>query len=268
MEGARRTIVVGSVKTDLLEIGAGQPLLFLHGAEGPDFPDARYLDELARNFHVLAPWHPGFGFNERPAHMRDVGDLAYFYLDLIELLALKNLILVGASFGGWIAAEIAVRSDRALAALVLAGPFGIKLGDRQARDIVDFFAISRADMGRLFFTDDRFFAPDLTSKSNEELTAIARGRDALAAYGWSPFMHNPQLSHWLHRIHVPTLVLRGDDDRVVNVQCHEAYAERVCSGTLQTIANAGHYPHIEQPVAFTDAIRSFASSHVSQAACG
>jgi pimeloyl-ACP methyl ester carboxylesterase len=96
---------------------------------------------LSQRFRVIAPFHPGFGMRARPEHFRDVGDLAYLYLDWFEQMKLENVLLIGALFGGWIASEIGVRCTHRLSGLVLSGPVGIKVGDRETRDYADFLGV-------------------------------------------------------------------------------------------------------------------------------
>lgn len=253
-----RSIDVNGVGTELIEAGSGRPLLFLHSGEGPTSMSDVYLQELSRDFHVFAAWHPGFGPSQRPKHFRSVHDLAYFYLDLAEQLGLEDTILVGASFGGWIAAEVAVRSTRHFSRLVLCGPLGIKVGGRDERAIVDFSAMSPQEWYAAAFADQNHTKRDYQSMTDAQLIGLLRSRESLLYYGWQPFMHNPQLPHWLHRIKVPTVVMRGDSDRVVTRECHQRYVDGIAGARLLTIAQAGHYPHIEQPQAVSRAIGEFA----------
>jgi len=254
---ASETISVCGIQTDVLSGGQGPQLLFLHSNWGPDAYSDAYLRALAESYRVAAPFHPGYGRYDRPKHFTSVGDLAYFYLDYLQKQDLSEVILVGASFGGWIASEIAVRSTQRLSKLVLVDPFGIKTGDRENRDIVDFFAIGDAERRRLEFERSDFQFLDYASKSDEELTIIARGREAEVHYGWSPFMHNPQLKHWLHRIDVPTLILRGSDDHVISYSNHASYCGLISQANVELIPDAGHYPHVEQPEAFADRVNEF-----------
>ena len=92
---------------------------------------------------MIAPWHPGFGHSERPKGFTKIDDLAYFYLDLAEHYDLNNAVLAGASFGGWIAMEMAVRSTCAIFAPALSAPLGFKAGDRETRDIFDLYLSGR-----------------------------------------------------------------------------------------------------------------------------
>ena len=240
-----------------LEGGKGQPLLFLHAGEGPSAFTDKYLENLAHNFRVIAPWHPGFGNSTRPASFLDVHDLAYFYLDLADHLGLKNHVLAGASFGGWIALEMAVRNCNNIAALALVGPVGIKAGDRETRDYVDLFALSGPEWLATLFQDPKAWTRDFGSMSDDELLALARSREAMAYYTWQPFMHDPQLAKWLHRIPVRTLIVRGAHDRVVRKAVHDEMHKRIPGSQLATIHGAGHYPHVEQPAAVAAAITQF-----------
>ncbi len=120
-------IEIGEVSLELFKAGAGPPLLFLHG--GDYFLQNRmFLDELARHWRVLAPRHPGFGRSERPDGFRTVHDLAYLYLDLIEQQRLDDAVLVGSSFGGWIALEMCVRSVARIGHVALIDALGLKFG--------------------------------------------------------------------------------------------------------------------------------------------
>ena len=99
---------------------------------------------------------------------------------------------------------------------------------------------------------------DYTKLPETELAAIVRGREALALFGWKPYMHNPRLKNWLHRITVPSLVLWGEQDKIVSKAYCEAWAKALPNAKLETIAEAGHYPHWEQPEAFAERVVKFA----------
>src|SRR5260370_6565934 len=141
---ASDSLVVEGTRIDVIERGAGRPLIFLHAENGIE-PAAAAIDALAHGAHVIAPTHPGFGRSELPKDMRTVDDLSYFYLDLLDQRELRDVTLVGVGFGAWIAAEIAVKSTARLARLILANAVGIKTGDRETRDIVDIFALTEPE---------------------------------------------------------------------------------------------------------------------------
>src|SRR5882757_4395565 len=119
--------------------GKGRPLLLLHPGHpsGRIDPAARIMELLAESMRVIAPTHPGFGMTAAPAKLTNIDDLAYLYLDLMEAIELRDCIVVGLSLGGWIAAEMAVKTTERLSHLVLVDSVGIKCGDRESRDIAD-----------------------------------------------------------------------------------------------------------------------------------
>ena len=98
---------------------------------------------------------------------------------------------------------------------------------------------------------------DYTKLPETELAAVVRGREAFALFGWKPYMHNPRLKNWLHRITVPSLVLWGEQDKIVSKSYCEAWAKALPSAKLETIAGAGHYPQWEQPGVFADKVVAF-----------
>ncbi len=251
---------VGQVSLEIAIAGAGRPLLFLHG--GDYFAqNSAFLDRLARRWRVLAPRHPGFGGSERPEDFRSVHDLAYLYLDLIEQQGLEDIVLVGSSFGGWIALEMCVRSVERIGRLVLIDPLGVKFGGREERDIGDIYSLPADELLRRTFFDPGH-APDYSKLDDAEAASIARDRAATALYGWRPYMHNPGLRRWLHRVRVPALVIWGEKDGIVLPD----YGEKLCGALpdarFERVAEAGHYPQIERPDAVADAIDRFARAEV------
>src|SRR5271169_2523580 len=118
-------IEIGRYSLDGTITGAGPPLLFLHGGDYVA-QNAAFLDRLARRWQVTAPRHPGFGHSERPDGFRTVHDLAYLYLDWLDRQRPGGVVVVGSSFGGWIALEMCVRSVERVGALVLIDSLGLK----------------------------------------------------------------------------------------------------------------------------------------------
>src|SRR6195256_3434038 len=115
-------IDVAGTKLGYREAGAGATVLFLHGAAGAAWDPL--LDQLSGGYRVLAPEHPGFGRGQVPDWMMSVGDVAFFYLDLMQALDLRNVHLVGHGLGGSSAAEIPVPTPPRLGTLALRPPPG------------------------------------------------------------------------------------------------------------------------------------------------
>lgn len=250
------SIVVNGLRLEMTERGAGRPLLFLH-AENGIAPAMQAIDALAKGARVIAPTHPGFGRSEVARGMNTVDDLSYFYLDLLEQLDLRDVAVVGVSFGAWIAAEIAVKSTARLSRLVMANAVGIRVSDRETRDIADIFALTDKEYLETVYCDPNVGRRDYKSLPEGEALAAARAREATARYAWNPFFHNPKLKSRLHRVRVPTVFLWGTHDRMVSEAYGRAYAGLIPGARFETIEKAGHFPHQEQPLAFAEKALAF-----------
>ena len=252
-----RHIAVSGVNLEIEERGTGRTILFLHPGEGLR-PNDPWIDALAREHRVIAPHHPGFGGSALPDWFGTVDDIAYLYLDLAAELNLSGALLMGSCFGGWIAAEMAVRNTARFSGLLLAAPLGIKVGGVLDRDITDMHGIPRAEFVRKAWANPELGEPDYTKMSDTELAGIARGRESLAVFGWKPYMHNPRLRRWLHRIDIPVKLLWGEQDGIVSTAYGEAWKNEIAGATMETMPNAGHYPYWEQPEAFAARAAAFA----------
>ena len=253
---APERLTLRGVDLQILRRGAGPPLLLLHGL-APVEPDAPVLDLLAAHAEIMAPTHPGFGHAPRPDDFETVYDLVRLYLDLLDHLSYAKVTLMGLSFGGWLAAEIAATCPHRLDKLVLVGAVGIKVSDRETPDILDLFNTAPAVVERRRWHDPAKWAPDYDAMSDDALVAHARNRDALCLYAWDPYMHNPRLKRWLPRIAVPTLALWGASDGVVKPAYGRAYSALIPGARFEVIEAAGHHPEIEQSVAFAERIVAF-----------
>jgi pimeloyl-ACP methyl ester carboxylesterase len=251
-----KQLTVARIEFETLRRGSGRQVLMLHGFQTID-PNAPFLELLARHAKVVAPSGPGFGHSPRPKDFDTVYDLVHVYLELLDTLPGDKVTLIGFSFGGWLAAEVAVACSHRLDKLVLVDPVGIRISGPDTPDILDVFERSPDEVRRRSWHDPERFAPDFNAMSDEALTIYARNREALCLYAWHPYMYNPQLPRWLGRIKVPTLVLWGESDRVVTPDYGRAYARLIPGSRFELIARAGHHPEIEQPEAFVDRVSRF-----------
>lgn len=247
---------INGCRIAMLRGGKGEPLLFLHGADGGGIWHP-CLDRLAEHFEVIAPEHPGFGQSDTPPWLDTVGDLAYFYLDVLKALDLSRVHVVGLSLGGWIAAELGVRSTARLKTLTLAGAAGLHL---KGVPQVDAYLQNDEQRLRETFHDQALADRLINQVVSPELADIAlKNRFTAAKLVWQPRGYNPHLYKWLHRIDVPTLIVWGASDRL----CPPAYAEefhRLIPGSrVAMIPACGHLPSIEKPDLFAETIIRFAA---------
>jgi pimeloyl-ACP methyl ester carboxylesterase len=153
-----------------------------------------------------------------------------------------------------------VRDTSRFSGLVLSAPLGIKVGGVLDRDIADMHSIPRAEFLRLAWADQANGAVDYASLPDTELAGIARARESLALFGWKPYMHNPRLKRWLHRIDISTQLIWGDADGIVSPAYGQAWQAEIPNAAMTIIPDAGHYPHWEQPEAFAAAVATFTAN--------
>jgi pimeloyl-ACP methyl ester carboxylesterase len=236
---------VAGIELEIFERGRGEPILYLRGGAGIG-SDVAFLDLIAKERRVIAPSHPGFGRSSLPDWLDSVDDISHVYLELMDRLGLMRVDMVGFSIGGWIAAEIASKLPQRLTRLALIGPVGVKTGPPDKLDIPDIFAMSQEALNKLRFHDPKNNPAELAAMSDDELFIAARNRETLALITWEPHMHNPKLKHRLHRVEAPVLLLRGGSDGIVSAEYLLRYAALFPSARIETIAQAGHLPHVEQ----------------------
>ncbi|HXG37003.1 MAG TPA: alpha/beta hydrolase [Dehalococcoidia bacterium] len=254
-------ISVAGIKLQLFKAGQGPNLLVLHDCEVMTTWHP-FHEALASRFTVLAPSHPGFGASERPDNFETIEDIAYLYLELMKTAAGGRAHVLGLGVGGWIAAEMAIRCSHNMERLVLADSVGIKVGGTTDVDILDTFILTREQLLDSAWADpslgaQRMKLPGEPDLAYEELVTLLSNREAAARYCWKPFMHNPSLRYWLRRIDVPTLVLWGEEDKVVRPDYGRAFQKAIPHSQFKTIAKAGHYPYLEQPDEFVATVSAF-----------
>ncbi|MFE7858917.1 alpha/beta fold hydrolase [Streptomyces sp. NPDC057403] len=223
----------------------GRPVLVLHGGGGP-----ATVAGLARHFSsagapTLAPVHPGWDGTPRPDWCTGIDDLALSYLHLLEDSDLTDVVVVGSSLGGWIAAEMAVRDNAGrIGGLVLIDAVGI---DVESEPITDFFALDpRAAAEYSWHDPDRFYADPATLPA-EELARRQGNMATMRLLAGDPYMHDPKLMRRLGRVRQPALLVWGESDRIVTPEYGAAYAKAFGNGRLEVVPEAGHLPHVEQP---------------------
>ena len=255
-----RTVALrgGKFNVQLVEGGNGDNLLYLHGAGGFTGWDA-CLDRLAAEFHVIAPAHPGIARSDGLEHLDDLWDLVIFYEELLDELGLERTYLVGHSYGGLLAAELAAHCPERVARLALVGSLGLWLEDTP---VADFFILTRPERTELLWYDGNTETAQAYMASPtdpaERMEADLDRTQTLAAVGkfvWP--IPDKGLPKRAHRITMPTLLLWGDSDGIVPPAYGPAFQQLLPNATLQIIERCGHIPQVERPDAFFDAIVGF-----------
>ena len=243
-------------KVHLRRGGSGEPMLFLHGASGvagwiPTF------QALSDSYDLMVPDHPTYGRSDEPDWLDNMDDLAMFYLDFLDEMNLEGVHLVGNSLGGWLALEIAVRNSARIKSLTLVGAAGIRI---KGKPIADIFMMDPEDLTREIFVDQSFAENILGMNLTEEQIDIQlKNRVSTARLGWQPRLFNPSLRKWLHRINVPTHVIWGDTDKIIDPAYAQEFGKVIDGAEVTIIEKAGHLPHVEKPEPFVAAVNGFLS---------
>lgn len=238
----------------LHRIGRGSPVLYLHGLDGAA-PALPFVAPLGESFQLLVPEHPGFGASDLPSWLDAIDDVAYFYLDLLDELALERVDLVGHSLGGWIALELAIRSPQRFRTVTLIDAAGIHLKGIPKGDL---FMRAPDVVFRSMFADAKVADALLaTPRTPAQEQLLNKNRLAIARVGWHPPLFNPRLEKWLHRVTMPAHVIWGDTDRLFPPAYARAFETLLPDAQVTIVEACGHFGHLEQPERLRAAISSF-----------
>lgn len=244
---ANETVVdLAGLKVRILDKGNGPAVLVLHHEIGSMSWTAFY-EALAESFHTLVPDLPGWGGSDRPEWARHVRDIAALVAQLLDKAGLDKVAIVGLGYGGWIAAELATFAQNRLSSLVLVGPMGIQPRPGKG-EIMDQYMIDFAD-----YVQQGFSTPEASAEhfgedpAQEFVTFWDFSREMTARITWKPYMFSHQLPHLLKGVKTPTLVVFGEQDKVVPIDSGKQYAEILPSAKLQTLPKAGHFADLERP---------------------
>jgi pimeloyl-ACP methyl ester carboxylesterase len=255
-----KTVQTRHAPVRYLEGGAGEPLVFFHGAGGMTENDP-ILAELSSRFHVYAPFIPGYGETEECESMRDMLDFALHGWDVVEALGLKNPILVGHSMGGMIAAEMAALAPNDVSRLALICPAGLWLDDHP---IVDMFSLMPYEMPKYLFHDPEKGAAAMTSgldMSDPKFlqTYLVRNARQLGMAGKLLFpIPDRGLAERLYRVKAKTVIVWGESDKMIPPVYGPAFQKAIAGSKLVNVPEAGHMVVMEQPGAVLKAVESVA----------
>jgi pimeloyl-ACP methyl ester carboxylesterase len=251
---------VNGCSVEVLRGGAGETLLFLHGAGGAS-AWAPYMERLAERFDVTVPSHPGFGRSDTPDWLDNMQDMAYFYLDFLEAADLRDMHLVGNSLGGWLAAEIAVRTTERIKTLTLVSPGGIHVQGVPKGDI--FLWGPEERVRNTFYSQEMAEARLAVEPTPEDADIALKNLFTTAKLAWNPRFYNPDLYKWLHRIDVPTMILWGDSDKIFPPEYGKAYNEMIPGSQLRIVPQCGHLPQQEKLDDFIAAVGAITNGAAS-----
>jgi len=193
----------------------------------------------------------------RPDWMRDMSDYILYFRDLLDALGLEKPMVIGHSLGGWMAAELVVWYPERVKKLVLSNSVGIRV---KGTPIAHIFAMNPQELLGVSF--DNFLAamPLMPTEMNVDyLLSHYRQRTTLAALAWNPG-YDPKLERRLQRVNCPTLIIWGQNDRLVPVAYADAFHRLIANSEMVKLEGTGHMPMFEMPGEWSRHIGEFLST--------
>ena len=239
-----RELALATGKIKYLEQGSGPPVVILHHSWGsPGW--LPFHDRLAAAHRVIVPDMPGWGGSERPVWARDPRDIAIIVTRLLARLELDDVTLVGLGFGGYVAAELATMNPSRLAQLVLVGSAGLqpKMGE-----IMDQMMLSHRKYIEESFRDADTYHAYVGEEPPDDIRQLwDLSREMTARVTWKPYMFNRRLEPLLGDMDVPTLMVWGEQDKVVPFECAKQFEAAIPNARIEVIQGAGHVVELEEP---------------------
>jgi 2-hydroxy-6-oxonona-2,4-dienedioate hydrolase len=255
-----REIAVFGQKIHYVEVGAGPPVILLHGLGGSTQNWALNFGPLSREFHVIIPDQIGFGTSDKPLINYRIATYVDFLDQFCKQLKIERATLVGGSMGGWVAAAFALAFPDRVDRLVLVDAAGYAPpANFDYRTLYGLNPSSREGMkqlaGRIFFnkafaTDqvmDQFIAQRVGAGDgytiNMIIASMIRGED---------FLDNR-----VQDIKQPTLIVWGREDGLITLSDGQRFKKEIPNSTLVVIEQCGHVPNFEKAAEFNTALLKF-----------
>ena len=239
----------GQVSTQVLIGGAGPPLLYLHAVLGLQWDP--FLDALAAHHTVYAPYLPGTVPGGNPdAHkaIDDVWDLVLCYEEILDALGIPEAAVVGHSFGGMLGAELAATSPERVSKLVLLCPIGLWTDGRLFNNP---HLLSLAELGAAAFADPTgpvataaLTLPEDPAAMGEAIIAITWAMGVASKFWWP--IPDRGLHKRIHRITAPTLVVWGDQDKIISPDYAADFGRLIRQCQVEVLSGAAHVPQLER----------------------
>jgi pimeloyl-ACP methyl ester carboxylesterase len=220
-----------------------QTYLLLHGGGGPaTMTEFAGLLAGRTGAQVLAPVHPGFAGTPKPAELTGVASLAQYYVAMLDERDLTGVTVLGNSFGGWLAAEIALLASPRVTAAAIVNGVGVEIDGHPVTDVRG-------------FTLAEIQAHSWHDPSKAPAPGTGPGPDVQALIGYTgPAMADPTLLGRLADVRIPVHVLWGESDRIVDPEYGKAYAAAIPGSTFTLLPRTGHLPQLETPEELLEAL--------------
>lgn len=272
----QRWVHVQGRAINLVELGSGEPVLFVHGLGGSWTNWLEQLPVLAARRRVIALDLPGFGHSPMPASSVSIDGYAHLLQGLLEALEIESAAVVGNSMGGEIAVELALAAPALVERLVLVSPAGISTAAVIARlplirrihpplDVINRWIADNAEAvarrPRL-----RRLTMSVVASQPQRIPAafVSEQLRGLGKAGFLPALealvsHSAQLQERLSGVACPTLILWGARDPVISAGDAEVFHARIPNSRKVVWQDVGHVAMFERAADFNALLESFLS---------
>lgn len=262
-----QSVRTGSFNTNVHDLGAGKPVLFVHGS-GPGvsaFANWRLvMPQISKTRRVIAPDMVGFGFTDRPVGITySMDGWVQQALDLLDALGIAQADVVGNSFGGALSLALACRHPQRVRRLVLMGSVGVPFPLTQGLDEVWGYTPSFENMRRImdWFAFDRGLVNDELARLRYEASIRPGFQESFAAMfpaprqRWVDAMCSAEAA--IRALPHDTLVVHGRDDQVIPLSTSLTLAQWIPKSQLHVFGQCGHWTQIEHTARFNQLISNF-----------
>lgn len=238
----------GKITLKVRVAGHGPALVYLHPAAGLLWDP--FLDHLAEHYTIYAPEFPGTTQGDPYAihQIEEIWDVVLLYEEAIRKLGLSRPILIGQSFGGMLAAELAASFPGICSRLVLFDAIGLWRDDAP---VANWIAADPSELPAMLFKDPQGEAAKAMLAMPEDPEAALMATVGLVwtlgctgKFCWP--IPDRGLAKRLHRITAPTLIVWGADDALVSAVYAQDYARHIAGAEVAIVENCGHIPQVEQ----------------------
>jgi len=265
-----KTVRVADAELKVLVRGAGPPLVLMHAFPLDHSMWSAQIERFASHWQVVAPDLRGCGSSDvtlGTVSMQQMADDLAAILDALDIH--EPIVYCGLSMGGYIAWQFARKFPQRLRALVLCDTRA-KADTPEARDsrMKMLEHVLRAGTGYVAEAMlPKLFAPDTFARLPGAVEFV-RERILLAppegvAAALRGIAERPDMTGFLSQIHVPTLVIVGDQDSITTPDEMRDVAAGIAGAELVVIKDAGHLTALEAPVEFNAALARFLATRVA-----
>jgi len=238
----KEELTIDGVKTVVHTAGKGEPLVLFHGAGTVDGFD--FAQSWTDKFRVVVPYHPGFGESGDDPTFTEIQDYVMHYLELFDALKIETMNLVGLSMGGYLAAKFASQHGHRVKKLVMIAPYGLNVPEYPTLDIISTPSEQLVPMLVSNFETLRKSLPDKTDM--DFVATRYREATSFARLFWE-HPTDPKFPRHLHRVNMPTLIVWGDEDKLIPVQQAQSWRKLIPNAEVMIVKGAGHIVQRDKP---------------------